>query len=47
MKKKTLIFDASGIAENINSGSGRSGIFFVSVNILECLIKSGIFDISL
>ncbi|MFQ6727272.1 MAG: glycosyltransferase family 4 protein, partial [Alphaproteobacteria bacterium] len=47
MKKKTLIFDASGIAENISGGSGRSGIFFVTINILNCLIKSCEFDISL
>lgn len=47
MTKKTLLFDASGIAENIGSGSGRSGIFFVSINILNCLIKSGNFDVSL
>ena len=47
MKKKTLLFDASGIAENISGGSGRSGIFFVSINILNCLIKTGEFDILL
>ncbi len=47
MKKKTLLFDASGIAENISGGSGRSGIFFVSINILNCLIKTGEFDIFL
>ena len=35
MKKKTLIFDASVIAENIKVGSGRSGIFFTACNILK------------
>ena len=47
MKKKTLIFDASVIAENIKVGSGRSGIFFTACNILKNLIDSGKFDVSL
>lgn len=47
MKKQTLIFDASVIAENLIASSGRSGIFFVAYNILDNLIKSEQFDISL
>ena len=47
MGKKTLIFDASVIAENLTAGSGRSGIYFVAYNILKQLIKSNMFDMSL
>ncbi len=47
MKKKTLIFDASVIAENLGSGRGRSGIYFATYNILKKLIESGKFDVSL
>ena len=47
MKKKTLLFDASVIAENLHSGRGRSGIYFTTYNILKNLIKSDAFDISL
>ena len=48
MKKKTLIFDASVIADNIsNFGAGRSGIYFAAYNILNILVKSEHFDISL
>jgi len=45
--KKTLLFDASVIAENLNNGSGRSGIYFTAYNILKGLIKSEKFSISL
>lgn len=45
--RKTLIFDASVIAENLGNGRGRSGIYFATYNILKDLIKSGEFDISL
>ena len=34
-KKKTLIFDASVIAENLGNGRGRSGIYFDTYNILK------------
>lgn len=47
MKKKTLIFDASVIAENLNPNGKRSGIYFTEINILKKLIKSEQFDISL
>ena len=47
MNKKTLIFDASVIAENLNASSGRSGIYFTAYNVLINLIKSQQFDISL
>ena len=47
MKKKTLIFDASVISENLSAGRGRSGIYFAAYNILKNLIDSGRFDISL
>lgn len=47
MNKKTLIFDASVIAENLTAGSGRSGIYFVAYNILKQLIKSEQFDVAL
>ena len=46
-KKRTLVFDASVIAENLGNGRGRSGIYFASYNILKKLIESGQFDISL
>ena len=32
MTKKTLIFDASVIAENLVNGRGRSGIYFATYN---------------
>ena len=47
MDKKTLVFDASVIAENLTAGSGRSGIYFAAYNILINLIRSQQFDISL
>ena len=47
MSKKTLVFDASVIAENLAAGSGRSGIYFAAYNILKQLIKSEQFDVSL
>lgn len=47
MNKKTLIFDASVIAENLCACRGRSGIYFATYNILYELLKSGDFDISL
>ena len=48
MKKKTLLFDASVITDNIsNFGAGRSGIYFAAYNILNILVKSEHFDISL
>ena len=47
MAKQTLVFDASVIAGNLNSGRGRSGIYFATYNILKGLIKSGRFDVSL
>ena len=45
--KKTLLFDASVIAENIIHGAGRSGIYFTAYNILKELIKSDKFDVCL
>lgn len=47
MKKKTLLFDAFIIAENLNAGRGRSGTYFVAYNILKNIIKSNDFDVSL
>ena len=47
MVKKTLIFDASVIAENLVQGRGRSGIYFASYNILKSIIESDVFDVSL
>lgn len=47
MKKKTLLFDASVIAENLHNGRGRSGIYFTTYNILKKLINSDTFDIDL
>lgn len=47
MKKKTLIFDASILAENLKASRGRSGIFFATYNVLNELIKSEQFDICL
>ena len=47
MKKQSLIFDASVIAENLVASSGRSGIFFAAYNILDNIIKSNEFDVSL
>ncbi len=47
-KKKTLIFDASVIAENIDGKrSGRSGIYFTAYNILKKLVESNQFDVSI
>ena len=40
MTKKTLIFDASVLAENLVNGRGRSGTYFVSYNILKKIIFS-------
>lgn len=45
--KKTLLFDASVIAENLDNGSGRSGIYFTAYNILNGLIKSSKFNVCL
>ena len=45
--KKSLLFDASVIAENIIHGAGRSGIYFTAYNILKELIKSDKFDVCL
>lgn len=47
MRKKTLVFDVSVIAENMVSGSGRSGIYFAAYNILVNLIKSQQFNVVL
>ena len=47
MKKKSLIFDASILAENLLASRGRSGIFFATYNILYELIRSDEFNISL
>ena len=47
MKKQSLVFDASVIAENLVASSGRSGIFFAAYNILDNIIKSDEFDVSL
>ena len=47
MPKKTLIFDASVIAENLSSGRGRSGIYFATFNILKSLVESGQFNVVL
>ncbi len=48
MSKKTLLFDASVISDNIsNFSAGRSGIYFAAYNILTNLVKSQQFDISL
>lgn len=47
MTKKTLIFDASVLAENLVNGRGRSGTYFVSYNILKKIIESNKFKISL
>ena len=47
MNKKTLVFDASVIAENLCMGSGRSGIYFTAYNILKQLKESDDFNISL
>lgn len=47
MTKRTLIFDASVIAENLRANRGRSGIYFATYNVLKLLIKSEKFDISL
>lgn len=47
MKKQTLIFDASVIAENISGkSSGRSGIYFTAYNILRKLVDSKCFDVT-
>ena len=43
MVKKTLIFDATVIADNLQIGRGRSGIYFVSFNILKHIISSDVF----
>ncbi|MBO4700236.1 MAG: hypothetical protein J5620_00620 [Alphaproteobacteria bacterium] len=45
--KRTLIFDASVIAENLNNGRGRSGIYFATYNILKNLMAQKKFDVSL
>ena len=45
--KKSLLFDASVIAENMVHGAGRSGIYFTAYNILKELIKSDKFDVCL
>ena len=45
MKKKTLLFDATNIVENLKKSSARSGIYFTSYNILKCIIKSEQFDV--
>ena len=47
MTKKTLLFDASVIAENLNAGRGRSGIFFTIFNILKNFVSDDTFDIKL
>ena len=47
MKKNTLIFDASVIAENLDAGRGRSGIYFTTYNILKGIIDSNEFVVSL
>ena len=47
MVKKTLIFDATVIADNLQIGRGRSGIYFTSFNILKHLINKNIFDVKL
>ena len=47
MTKKTLIFDASILAEGLHAMRGRSGIYFTTYNILSELIKLNTFDISL
>ena len=47
MVKKTLIFDATVIADNLQIGRGRSGIYFVSFNILKHIISSDVFDVKL
>ena len=47
MEKKTLIFDASVLVNNIKPSSTRSGIFFTEYNILKRLIKSDKFVIFL
>ena len=47
MTKKTLIFDVSVIAENLNGGRGRSGIYFATYNILKNLMKSERFNVVL
>ena len=45
--KKTLLFDASVLFENLVHGSGRSGIYFTSYNILKGIIESGRFNVCL
>ena len=47
MKKKTMIFDVSILAENLSACRGRSGIFFAAYNILKELVNKDTFDISL
>ena len=47
MTKKTLVFDASILAEGLHAMRGRSGIYFTTYNILSELIKLNTFDISL
>lgn len=45
MEKKTLLFDATNIVENLKKSSTRSGIYFTSYNILKGIIKSEQFDV--
>ncbi len=48
MKKKTMLFDASIIAQSYNSASaGRSGIYFTAYNLLKSFVSSNQFDILL
>ena len=47
MNKKTLIFDASVLAESYNVCRGRTGIYFTSYNILKNIINYGQFNVSL
>lgn len=47
MKKKTLIFDATNIAEAYRAQRGRSGIYFTACNMLKELLDVDCFDVSL
>ncbi len=47
MKNKTLLFDATIIAESYMAERGRTGIFFTEFNILKHIFKSNEFDVSL
>ncbi len=47
MNKKTLIFDATNIAEAYRAQRGRSGIYFTACNVLKELLDVDCFDVSL